>query len=199
MEKKNQLIWYERRVCMYQRAKFPEQPWEGNQAVLEWNWCNYERNLISWMLQLAGKWSYWLKHSLMDLFVSVTLRILLMQMEYLKGASDLNSHCNTTWEKFLSLGPAKDTPKLISTTKTLLHQTLLGLWPSLDWVSLVLPSTGALRVGDGMQTGNVDPWHWTQGGHGFRALCFSKRTATVSFPSTTASQPLLEQKPWAEE
>lgn len=166
---------------MYQRAKFPEQPWEGNQAVLEWNWCNYKINLINWMLQLAGEWLYWLKHSLMDLFVSATLRLHLMQMEYLKGASVLNPYCNTTWEKSLSLVPVKYTPKPFSTTKALLDHTLLGLWPSLGSVSLVLPSTGALRAGGGLQTGNVDPWHWTHGAPDFTALL--QENSTSQFPT----------------
>lgn len=156
-------------------------------------------NLINWVLQLAGKWPYWSKHPLVDLFVSGTLSTHLMRMEYLEEISVLTPHCNTIWEKSLSPVTLKYTPKPFSTTEALLGHTLLGLWHSLGWFSLVLPSTGALRVGGGLQTGNVDPWQWTQGAPSLRALCFSKRTATVSFPPTTASQPVLEQKPWAEE
>lgn len=193
------MIWYERRVSMWQRFRFLKKPWEGNQVVLEWRWCNYERNPISWMLQLAGKWPHWSKHPQMHLFVSVTLSIQHKQMKYLKGASVLNLHCNTTWEKSFFLVPVKHAPKPFSITEALLDHTLLGLWPSLGWVSSVLPSTGALRMGGELQTGNGDPWHWTRGVPSLRALCFSERTATVSFSPTRESQPVLEQKSWPEQ
>lgn len=156
-------------------------------------------NSIIWVLQLAGKWPYWSKHRLVDLFVSGTLSIHLMQMEYLERVLVLTPHCNTTWEKSLS-------PVCIKThTKALLHHRGFA-GPHLAW-PLALPGLSQLGPAQhrctqgrgGLQTGNVDPWHRTQGAPSLRALCFSKRTATVSFPSTTASQPVLEQKPWAEE
>lgn len=93
-------------------------------------------NLINWVLQLAGKWPYWSKHPLVDLFVSGTLSIYLMQMEYLERVLVLTPHCNTTWEKSLS-------PICIKThTKALLHHRGFA-GPHLAW-PLALPGLSQL-------------------------------------------------------
>lgn len=49
------------------------------------------------MLHLAGNWSYWLKDSLKDIFVSVIPSWHLIQIKNSKGASVLKLCCSTTW------------------------------------------------------------------------------------------------------
>lgn len=93
------------------------------------------------MLQLAGKWPCWSKHPLVGLSVSVTLSIHLTQMKYLKGASVLNPHCSTTWEKSLSLVPVKHAPKPFSTTVE--PSSTTEALPHLAW-ALALPGLSQL-------------------------------------------------------